>query len=111
MKPVDLLVRCYAFKEGEQWIAVCLDLNLASQGDTFLEVRRKLFVVIGSYAHEALTEDYDDAEYLLTRKAPLREWLRYWYFCVMLYCRLMKQEMGERFREALPVTSLPVRAQ
>ncbi len=28
-----LVLRCYAKKEGDQWVAVCIDLSLAAQAD------------------------------------------------------------------------------
>ena len=35
----QLLLRCYAERVGDQWQAFCLDLSLAAQGDTFMEVK------------------------------------------------------------------------
>ena len=33
MKPADLVVRCMARREGDLYVAVCIDLTLAAQGN------------------------------------------------------------------------------
>ena len=81
MKAPELMLRCMAWKEGEQWIAICLDFNLAAQDDTVAEVKRRLSDQVVSYLKEAITgADQEHAGYLLRRRAPVRYWLRY-YAC------------------------------
>jgi hypothetical protein len=80
MKPTQLIVRCYAEKENELWIAVCIDFCLATQGDSFHDAKNKLEHQITDYVHDALIGD--DSEFgaqLLARKAPLHFWLRYYW--------------------------------
>lgn len=80
MKPNDLVLRCYAEKEHDVWIAVCLDFCLAAQGDSFVEVKTKLEAQIADYVHDALVgDDKAFAHQLLTRKAPLQFWARYYW--------------------------------
>ena len=77
MQPVKLTVRCMAWCEGGQWVAACLDLTLAAQAGSFEQARRKLHDQIDSYVREAMTVDKQHAELLLSRRAPLRDQLRY----------------------------------
>jgi len=78
LKPRDLILRCYAEHKNGQWQAFCLDLCLAAQADTFNEARRKLSDMIPDYLEEALEgEDKTYAGQLLSRKAPLFSWIRY----------------------------------
>lgn len=77
MLPVNLTVRCMAWPEQGQWVAVCLDLSLAAQAPTVAAARDQLHEQIAAYVHEALTIDAQHADALLARKAPLRDQLRY----------------------------------
>jgi hypothetical protein len=80
MNPKDLIVKCYAEQEGGCWVAVCLDFNLASQGDSFEEVKSKLEAMITDYVFDALAgEDKPYAAQLLSRRAPLSFWLKYYF--------------------------------
>ncbi|CAD5977916.1 hypothetical protein PCC9214_04330 [Planktothrix tepida] len=79
----NTLLRCFLKQENNQWVAVCIDLNLASQADTCNEAKLKLEEMINSYVQEALTVDSDYAEQLLSRKAPFTLILEY-YFAVLL---------------------------
>lgn len=79
MKPSDLMIRCLALREGDQWVAVCLPFDLAVQAESLPEVREKLDEQIRSYLEDALVgQDRAHAEYLLTRRAPWRYWALYW---------------------------------
>lgn len=66
-----------AWCEREQWVAACIDLTLAAQAPTLDEAKRKLHEQIFSYVDEAMTVDQSHAELLLSRRAPLRDRLRY----------------------------------
>jgi hypothetical protein len=79
MKPIDLKLRCYAEQEeNTTWFAICIDLNLAAQADTFEEVRAKLHTMVRDYVMEALTVDAQHIEDLIPRKAPWPFLLRYY---------------------------------
>lgn len=79
MKPRDFLVRCVAFKEGGQWVGVCLNFDLAAQADTLQEVQDALDDQVRTYIREALAgPDRAFAPDLLRRRAPLKYWIRYW---------------------------------
>jgi len=81
MRPNQLILRCYAERDGALWMAVCLDLSLAAQGDSFEDARRKLDAQIQEYVKDALGgQDEKHAAYLMSqRKAPFAEWARYYF--------------------------------
>jgi hypothetical protein len=70
-------VRCYAKRSEGQWVAVCVDLCLAAQADSFAEAKQKLDAQIRDYVFEALTVDRAHARELLSRKAPIQNRLEY----------------------------------
>ncbi|MDR6093165.1 DUF1902 domain-containing protein [Stenotrophomonas sp. SORGH_AS_0321] len=85
MRPNQLLLRCFAERDDGLWVAHCLDLSLAVQGDSLDEVKRKLDLQIRDYVQDALVgEDREHAGYLLKRKAPLSLWVRYYWICLLL---------------------------
>lgn len=72
------VIRCYAQRRGDQWQAFSLELGLAAQADTLLEVKRKLEIMIGCYVHDAVAgEDRDHAYELLSRRAPWWAYVQY----------------------------------
>jgi len=77
MKPQQLIIKCYAKQDGDVWVAVCLDFNLATQGETFPDARKKLEEQIVFYVDEAL-QDTEYGSQLLTRKAPISSWVEYY---------------------------------
>ena len=89
MRADRLTLRCFAEEEAcDLWIAVCLDLNLAVQGETYREVRRKLDVQIDSYLYEAMAgDDREYAEQLVPRYAPFRHFLKYYRIHLKLFWR------------------------
>lgn len=81
MQKAKLLVRCYAEKEGDLWVAICLDFNLAAQADSYAEARRKLHDQILEYVYDAMAgEDVEHAAYLLRRRAPAPKYLKWFWF-------------------------------
>jgi hypothetical protein len=42
MKTSELILHCFAEQKGNQWQALCLELSLAAQADTFEEARAKV---------------------------------------------------------------------
>jgi predicted RNase H-like HicB family nuclease len=79
VNPKQLIIKCYAQQEGECWVALCLDFNLAAQGDDFEEVKTKLEEMIAEYVYDALAGvDKPYAAQLLSRRAPLSSWLKYY---------------------------------
>ncbi len=105
MKATQLVLRCYAENSGNQWQAICLDLNLAAQADTFDEVESKLREMINEYVYDALVgEDKEYADYFLSRKAPLSVWAKYYFQCNLAKVVSLKNNVHRFFKETLPLT-------
>ncbi len=77
MNAKELVIKCYAKQEEGLWVAVCLDLCLATQGDSLDEAKRKLEEQITFYVSEAL-QDKEFGCQLLSIRAPLSSWLEYY---------------------------------
>jgi hypothetical protein len=93
IKPSDLILRCYAEREGGQWVAVCVDLNLAAQADTFKQAQAKLAAQIRWYVYDALAgDDRVFADALIKRTAPLSIMLRYHLLIVMSRFRSLRNK-------------------
>ncbi|WP_282296217.1 hypothetical protein [Stenotrophomonas sp. PS02289] len=108
MRPNQILLRCFAERDGQLWVAYCLDLSLAAQGDTLEEVKGKLDEQIREYVSDALVgPDRAHAPYLLSRSAPASLWLHYlWVKLRIRTDRLFhstKQAQEKVFKEVLPV--------
>lgn len=78
MNPKELIVKCYAKQEEGEWVAVCLDFCLATQGSSLDEVKHKLEEQIAFYVDEAL-QDQEYGNQLLARRAPITQWLEYYF--------------------------------
>lgn len=80
----DFVLRCYVEKQGNLFVAICIDLTLAAQGCTMGEARVKLEEQIKDYLVEALQgSDQEHVEDLLPRRAPFKYYVRYQYVRVM----------------------------
>lgn len=102
MQPQDLIVRCMARREGDVYVAVCLDLTLAAQGATLSDARNRLHAQIADYVKQAFTVDSAHAVELLTRKAPLSHRLAYHV------CKL-RSRMRPALRRFVYAEALPLR--
>lgn len=104
----ELLIRCLAEFDGQQWTAVSLEFGLAAQADTFEEVRALLDSQIRSYVYDALVgEDRVHSRYLLMRRAPLAEFVKYYFACAMRWLNHKitdhEQRTHKLFTETLPL--------
>lgn len=85
MNTRELVLRCYGKKQSGQFVVVCLDFNLAAQGDTFDEAWQKLQQQIHEHLDDALAgEDKAHVEQMLNRRAPLSLHLDYYSVCVKI---------------------------
>jgi hypothetical protein len=73
----QLTVRSYGRMIDGQWVGVCLNFALVAQADTWEELVRKLGEQIRAYVSEAFNEDSAHRDYLLSRRAPLRDYVIY----------------------------------
>jgi hypothetical protein len=62
---------CVAHREGTQWEALCLDLDIAVHGPSFPDVKKCLEEAVFSYIKDAMKEDEPTRTRLLHRRAPL----------------------------------------
>lgn len=71
-------VRCYIEPTKDQWQAFCIDLTLAAQADTREQAIEKLDDQIADYIDDAV-----QAQDQIIRRAPLRYWLKYYYYVAL----------------------------
>jgi hypothetical protein len=94
-----------ARQDNGVWVASCLDLDLAAQGDTLEEAKASLEAMIAEYVFDAVAgEDRAYAGQLLRRKAPLGEWITYYF--IKAFNRVHGAKDGLRralFTEAMPL--------
>jgi len=83
--PSDLILRCFALQRNGYWVAMCVDLDLAVQGDSAHDVKRLLREQIVSYVSDAYGDDEPFAVQLLSRRAPLR------YFAIYYGIKLLNR--------------------
>lgn len=101
MTPQELIIKCYAEKQHDCWVAVCLDFTLAAQGDSYDEVKTKLEAMITEYVYDALVgEDKQYASQLLSRTAPLSSWVKYY---LILIKNVLFHGDGRTFAETMPL--------
>ena len=99
------MLRCYAEKEDGLWVAVCVDLCLAAQGETVEEARKKLHSQIHEYLHDVLAgPDQQHAGHLLRRKAPLAQVAKYHLLRAGDALHLLSKSAYSLFSEVCPVT-------
>ena len=104
MNPHELLVRCYANKDGDQWQIFCIDLCLAAQADTFEEALRKMSAMIKEYVYDAVVgEDREYAGKLLSRKAPLKQRATYKWYALMHKIGVFKDGLHRLFKLPMPL--------
>lgn len=104
MRAKDMILRCYGERDGDRWVAVCVDLCLAAQADTFDEARAKLHAQIGEYVYDALAgEDRTYASDLLARKSPLSIRAKYYLYAALANLMRLHRNAVKLFSEVLPV--------
>ncbi len=107
LQPAQLVLRCYAQRDGDQWVAVCMDLTLAAQAESFAEARQKLHSQIAEYVFDAVAgEDRQFGDQLLPRRAPLIEWARYYKYVTQSRLGLLRESIRRLFTEILPLQPL-----
>lgn len=78
------VLRCFGQRLAkDQWQAICIDLNLAAQGESLPDVRRKLDSMIRSYVQDLSGIDRAHVSDLFPRPAPLGIRLKYYYASVL----------------------------
>ncbi len=100
--PKDLILRCYGRQIDQQkWYGVCLDLNLAVEAPSINELRVKMKEIISSYLETVLdTEDVNSVPDLLSRRAPVYDWIIYYYIAFMYH--ITHPPKNKLFNEFIP---------
>ena len=62
-------------KEGDLYSALCLELNIASQGRTIEEAKKNIREAIELYLEDVY--EAGDEEEFIPRPAPVEEWIKY----------------------------------
>ena len=63
-------LQCYARPHGNQWHAICTDLDIAADGASLEEARASLAVCVELYLESAEALPAEDRRRWLTRSAP-----------------------------------------
>lgn len=94
---------CFISGEGENWEAICLDLDIAVQGRSHDEVYKLLVEAINTYVKDAKAEDPATAHRLLTRSAP-------WHVRAKYMVEFMLWALRRQGREARHSFTMPCAA-
>ena len=102
VRPNQLVLRCYGYRtRSGRWYGVCVDLNIAVEASSIEELRSKMGEALQSYLEAVLaTEDRSSVPGLLSRKAPVGDWLR--YYLIKLLLLIKKFPDNFIFREYIP---------
>ena len=63
--------KCYAYRDGRRWSAICTDLDIAVDGKSFEETKESLTTCIELYLDGLDELPPEEQSRFLTRKAPL----------------------------------------
>lgn len=107
MKPDDIIVRCYLKRDGNLWVAICIDLCLAAQANSSKEAKEKLHAQITEHLHFAFSNP-QFATQLLKRPAPLKQRLTYHLFNFICHVRNVfksnkKKGSGRVYEDYMPL--------
>ena len=95
--------RCFAHGGADGWEAICVDLDIAIQGDSFDEVRDLLNHAVATYVRDAEMEAPAAREKLLKRRAP-------WHVVARLNINLLLSSFrrrAEAMQASFPVYASP----
>jgi len=95
MRHYPTILRCYARPEGDHYIGHCLELDLAVQGNSILEVRRKMEECLQSYLESLDPQNVRD---LFPRPAPLGVWLDYYRVFFLIKSRRFLHRLEKNFQ-------------
>ena len=78
---------CYAWGQPGDWEAICVDFDLAAQGESLDEVRSELRDAVDTYLEYISELPEKERARFLNRKAPLGLRLRLAFLCRVLSLR------------------------
>ncbi|MEE8431008.1 MAG: hypothetical protein V3S16_07165 [Candidatus Desulfatibia sp.] len=102
VSPSKLVLKCYGSRLASGgWHGICLNFNLAAEAETVEELRSKLHEMIESYIETVLdTSDADSVPALLSRRAPILDWLNYYFIRLVISFRDFPGNIT--FKELIP---------
>ena len=65
-------LQCYAYGRGQRWHAICTDLDIAVDGESFPAVVKSLKICIDLYLEDVAELPAEERGPFLTRRAPWR---------------------------------------
>jgi predicted RNase H-like HicB family nuclease len=100
--PAKLVLRCYGHKTKKgTWFGLCLDFNLAAEAASREELRKKINEMIATYIESVLdTQDSGSVPELLSRRAPVHDWLIYYLIKFVVFIRQFPDNFT--FKEIIP---------
>jgi len=101
-RPDELILRCYGYRSNAgPYIGVCVDLNIVVQADSPHELRAKMGDAIVSYFETVLdTHDKESIPALMSRHAPIHDWLIYYAIRLVLFVKELRDEFT--FKKHIP---------
>ena len=109
MRLDDLILRGFAKRDGDNYFAICLDLNIYARGDTPEQAIEKCLDFVCEYIDEAYSDDIEHFSDLIPRKAPLRFWVEYRFMRLVvevlnrLFARAKRPKNVGPFKKPLPM--------
>ena len=99
--------RCYIFGKDDDWEAICTDLDIAVQGNSYEITKSLLDDAIGGFLHEVAKLPAKDQKEFLNRRAPLlvRINLRIKFYFSRVHTR--SQEVSAKVQEYFFTSSPP----
>lgn len=95
---------CFAHGSDQGWEAICVDLDIAVQGDSFDDVRNGLNHAVETFVEDAAAESDEDRASLLSRRAP-------WHVIAGLTFKLIlanaKRRRARDMQATFPVYATP----
>ena len=105
MRMEQLFLRCYAKQmTNGQWYAMCIDLNIDAEAETFATVKSSLEDAIFGYLETVTdTDNRSSFEALLRRPASLSHRLFYYFAKHVTKTRSVVNSRMSAFQEPVPI--------
>ena len=88
------ILHCYASGRDGDWEGICLDLDIAVQGESFEDVLRSLHDAVSLYLETVVTLPEKQQTHLLHRPAPLGVRLKFLGYALR---SAVKLDAGDRY--------------
>ena len=86
--------RCYLHGKGSEWEAICTDLDISVQGDSFEDAKSLLNEALVGFLEVLEGDSEADQRRFLKRKSPL--WLRSLYYWRLVLFRLFDKQSSQK---------------